>query len=153
MDLNTALGDMLTAIGNANDEIAAILEIEPGHWAVGYLDDMSVEVECQDGSNRLTLTCGLGIPLLSQIDRIRHTMLNYNLLWRESGGLRMGLSGAGDEAYLIGDVYLPDTSEASLDQVLFNMVRLGRTWSRFITEGTLSGDAPDPSGAETMIRV
>lgn len=153
MNIQTALTEMLSAIGAANADIAAILEVEPGHWAVGYQDDMTVEVECQDGSNRLTLTCGLGIPKLSEIDRIRHTMLNYNLMWRESGGLRMGLSGAGDEAYLIGDVYLPDTSEASLDQALFNIVQLGRIWTNFVTEGTLSGDQPNPSDIETMIRV
>ena len=153
MNIQTALNEMLSAIGAANADIAAILEVEPGHWAIGYQDDMTVEDEFQDGGNRLTMTCGLGIPKLSEIDRIRNTMLNYNLMWRESGGLRMGLSGAGDEAYLIGDVYLPDTSEASLDQALFNMVQLGRIWSRFVTEGSLSGDRPDPSGLETMIRV
>lgn len=153
MDLHTALNEMLTAIGEANAEIAAILQVEPGHWAVGYQDDTTVEVECVEGSNRLTLTCGLGIPKLSEIDRIRHTMLNYNLMWRESGGLRMGLSGAGDEAYLIGDVYLPDTSEASLDQALYNMAQLGRIWSRFVAQGSLSDGQPDPSASETMIRV
>ncbi len=153
MDLHTALNDMLAAIGDANPEIAVILLVEPGHWAVGYQDDTTVEVECVEGSNRLTLTCGLGIPKLSDIDRIRHTMLNYNLMWRESGGMRMGLSGPGDEAYLIGDVYLPETSEASLDQALYNMAQLGRIWSRFVTEGSLGGALPDPSAAETMIRV
>ena len=58
-----------------------------------------------------------------------------------------------DEAYLIGDVYLPDTSEASLDQALYNMAQLGRIWSRFVTEGSLSDGQPDPSADETMIRV
>lgn len=153
MDLHSALSEMLTAIGAANSEIAAILQVEPGHWAVGYQDDTTVEVEVQEGSNRLTLTCGLGIPKLSEIDRIRHTMLNYNLMWRESGGLRMGLSGPGDEAYLIGDVYLPETSEASLDQALYNMVQLGRIWTRFVTQGSLGDATSDPSFADTMIRV
>lgn len=153
MDLNTALNDMLAAIGEANSEIAAILQVEPGHWAVGYQDDTTIEVECVEGSNRLTLTCGLGIPKLEHIDRIRHVMLNYNLMWRESGGMRMGLSGPGDEAYLIGDIYLPDTSEASLDQALYNMAALGRVWNRFVTEGSLGGETPDPTSAETMIRV
>lgn len=96
MDLHSALTEMLAAIGTANTDIAAVIQVEPGHWAVGYQDETTVEVECVEGSNRLTLTCGLGIPKLSEIDRIRHTMLNYNLMWRETGGLRMGLSGAGD---------------------------------------------------------
>lgn len=151
MDLHAALNDMLVAIGEANSDIAVILQIEPGHWSVGYRDDTTIEVECVEGSNRLTLTCGLGIPKLSNIDRIRHTMLNYNLMWRESGGLRMGLSGAGDEAYLIGDLYLPETSEASLDQALYNLAALGRVWSIFVAEGTLGADGS--AAPETMIRV
>jgi hypothetical protein len=153
MDLNTALNEMLTAIGTANDDIAAVLHVEPGHWAVGYTDDTTIEVECQPGSNRLTLFAGLGVPFASEIDRIRHTLLSYNLMWRETGGLRMGLSGVGDEAYLIGDVYLPETSEASLDQALFNLARLARIWTRFVTEGSLGPDTPDFAGTETLIRV
>lgn len=153
MDLNIALNEMLSAIGAANDEIAAILQVEPGHWAVGYQDDTTVEVECQEGSNRLTLTCGLGVPKLAALEPISRTMLSYNLLWRETGGLRMGLSGPGDTAYLIGDVYLPDTSEASLDQAIFNMAQLARIWTRFVTEGTMSDGQPDLLAPENMIRV
>lgn len=152
MDVHSALDEMLAAIGAANDEIAAILQVEPGHWAVGYADETTIEIECLDGSNRLMLFAGLGTPKASQIDTIRDTLLAYNLMWRENGALRMGLSGPGDEAFLIGDLYLPDTSEASLDQALFNMARLARVWSRFVTQGTLSPDQPD-AGGETMIRV
>ena len=153
MDLTTALDEMLAAIGAANDDIAAVLQIEPGHWAVGYDDDVTIEIECANNSNRLTLFCGLGVPKASEIDRIRHTLLCYNMMWRETGGMRMGLSGAGDEAFLIGDVYLPDTSEASLDQALWNMAQLARAWTRFITEGSLVDAAAAIPGIETMIRI
>lgn len=152
MDITSALEQMLLAIGAANDNIVAILQVEPGHWAVGYLDDTTIEVECQEGSNRLTLYTGIGTPNPGDLDRIRHTMLNYNLLWRETGGMRMGLSGPGDAAYLIGDVYLPETSEASLDQALFNMAQLGRIWTRFVTEGSLGPNGP-AFDAEALIRV
>ena len=153
MDLNTALSDMLSAIGAANDEILAVLQVEPLHWAIGFAEDLTIEVEAQEGNNRLTLFCGLGTPLRSKLDQIQSTILSYNLLWRETGGMRMGLSGPGDQVFLIGDVYLPDTSEASLDQALFNMAVLARIWGRFVTEGTMGEVSSDPGAFDTMIRV
>ncbi len=154
MDIETAISEMLGAIGEANAPIDAVMQIEQFAWIVSFADDTRMEVEADVKNARLIVFTDLGKPKADEKSRIMQTMLNYNLLWQETGGLRMGLSGDGANALLIGDTPLPDVSEAVLDEMIYNLSKLAGAWRLFVATGSMvsGGTNADPS-EDMMIRV
>lgn len=154
MDINAAITDMLANVGEADAEIVSVILVEPGLWAVAFSDDRSIEVEVDVANSRLTFFTDLGEPEFEDRLRIYQTLLNYNMLWQETGGLRMGVSGTGDTVYLIGDIHLPEVSEVSLQEQLSGHARMAAIWSTYVQTGTLSDDsAPFAAGDVPLIRV
>lgn len=155
MEFEDALNEMLVSIAEADDAIDAILLAEANIWSIHFTDGTEVSVEANVPFNKISLISPLGQVGSDQRDKVLTTLLNYALIYNETGGLRMGLGGVTEEtAYLIADTSLTDATADILRQMLTQMTKTIPLWSRFIANGVALDAAPlTAEPPATMIRV
>lgn len=131
---------MMQELAPATPEIAAI---EPGQdmrWSVRFEDGACVQAEAASAPARLVLSAPLGRSNSAAQLAVCETLLSYNLLWRETGGVKAGLMGPDGEAMLLFELYTESLLLAELRTVMVNFANLVRVWSAYIQ----SEVAPEP---------
>lgn len=91
------IAQLVAEQGLLDDEILAVTEVEPDEWSVRY-ERFDLAVSYDEASETLTLSASIGRPPEERRLQICELLLSYNLLWRDTGGLRMALAGRGGEA-------------------------------------------------------
>jgi hypothetical protein len=132
---------LIVALGAADDDIETITRNGEAEWSVAFDGDTIVTLHLVADEARLVLTVPLGRPPEEQRLAAYETLLCYNMLWPETGGVRMGLGGPHGELVQIADLWTGDLSTEVLGTVLRNMAEKARMWRRVIAGGTFA----DPS--------
>ena len=94
---------LIVALGAADDDIETITRNGEAEWSVAFDGDTIVTLHLVADEARLVLTVPLGRPPEEQRLAAYETMLCYNMLWPETGGVRMGLGGPHGELVQIAD--------------------------------------------------
>lgn len=146
---------LMEALGPSSDEIAGIARSGEAEWAVGYDEDTIVTLELVEEQGKLVLSIDLGQPAPGNRFAVYETMLNYNLLWPETGGVKMGLGGAGGSLVQMFELNTTGLDVERLEAVLEGFVAKAQMWRRFVAEGPQDGGSPFPMlrPEEQMIRV
>jgi len=63
---------------------------------------------------------------------IYETLLCYNLLWRQTGGVKIGLAGPKGSLIVSTEVCVEGLTLNDLQQELMNFVTIVRAWSRYV---------------------
>lgn len=147
------LSQMLQSIGEVTSAVAAVVRIDDSSWAVGFRDEQSFEVLLDEAAGRVWLITTLGTPPEAIAGDVVAALMTYNMLCRETGGVRMATEGPLGEVYMMTDLFLPEVSEELLARLLTNMSRTATHWRRFIATGSLA--TPDRAGDDpsSFIRV
>lgn len=80
-----------------------VRQYEPNRWAIAFDDDFGVEVEHDVDLNKLVLYTNLGHPPTGDEAASYKLLLHVATMWRETGGLRMGLDPIDDSVVQIYD--------------------------------------------------
>src|SRR5215203_3571065 len=83
---------LMAEVGALDEEIVSCVKTSEGEYAIQFPDG-DVLVEWDERSGRLIMSMEIGTPPAARAARIHEIMLNYNFLSRETGGLRMALTG------------------------------------------------------------
>lgn len=124
---------MMEEIGPAMPEIDAVIQSEEENWAIQFEDQTIVTLEWADKPDRIVLSAMLGIPSESMQLSIYETLLCYNLLWKDTGGVKMALAGPNGELMLLYDLYMSDLTLNDMQTVLSNFVSIAQVWSVYVT--------------------
>jgi hypothetical protein len=124
---------MMEEIGPAMPEIDAVIQSEEENWAIQFEDQTIVTLEWAKNPDRVVLSSMLGIPSESMQLSVYETLLCYNLLWKDTGGVKMALAGPNGELVLLYDLYMNDLMLNELQTVLSNFVSIGQVWSVYVT--------------------
>lgn len=122
-----AVARLVAEIGPLDDEVLAAFEVAPGEWAVRY-SGIEVALEHDAAGGRLMMTATIGAPRPESALRLYELLLSYNLLWRDTGGIRMALLGAGGEAVQMADLTLAGLTAADLAGTLSGFARRAGAW-------------------------
>jgi hypothetical protein len=114
-------------------EILEVTETGPESWSVRF-EDADIELEHDADAGRLYLSTEAGI--VKAIDRaaIYEAMLGYNLLWRDTGGVRLALT-PDRKVFIVADLTLSELSAELLAAVLPNLITKARLWRAFVGTG------------------
>jgi hypothetical protein len=135
---------MMTAVGPLV-EAAEVRQYDPEHWVVAFDEDLAVEVEHDVDLAKLVLTTPLGLPVAGEERAAYKMLLQVAALWRETGGLRMGLNPADDTVVQIYDVSLAGLDLEGLEVQLRNFVQTA-VHARETLAGSVSGTPAEEAG-------
>lgn len=123
---------MMEEIGPAMPEIDAVIQSEEENWAIQFEDQTIVTIEWAKNPDRVVLSTILGIPSESMQLSVYETLLCYNLLWKDTGGVKMALAGPNGELMLLYDLYMSELMLSDMQIVLSNFVSIGQVWSVYV---------------------
>jgi hypothetical protein len=148
VDLSTAISDMLAELGAALPQIQSVLATSELTWIVSFSDSIAIEVDVIEAEDRIGFEVALDAVLDKNRTTVLDTLMTYNLMWRETGGVRFGLAGESGRVHMIAEGFLPELSAQMLAGILVSLAEKAQEF----TEGTqLQEDLS--SSTEFMIRV
>ncbi len=143
---------MMEEIGPSLPEIEAVIQSEDKNWAIQFSDQAIVMLEWAENPDRVVLTSLLGAPSESMQLSVYETLLCYNLLWKDTGGVKMALSGPGGDLVVIYELFSTDLTLGELQTVLTNFVSIAQIWTVYVT-----GESEQPGmslpGAVDMLQL
>lgn len=139
--------NLIQELGPVTPDIDAVVQTEEPSWAIQYSDETIVIIEAADNPARMILSSELGSPNDTLQLPVYETLLCYNLLWRETGGVKIGLAGPKGTLILSCELCLDSLSLMDLQEGMLNFTTIVRTWAKYVTgENT---DAPVLPGMAT----
>jgi hypothetical protein len=148
VDLSTAISDMLAELGAALPQIQSVLATSELTWIVSFSDSIAIEVDVIEAEDRIGFEVALDAVLDKNRTTVLDTLMTYNLMWRETGGVRFGLAGESGRVHMIAEGFLPELSAQMLAGILVSLAEKAQEF----TEGTqLQEDLS--SSTEFVIRV
>jgi hypothetical protein len=143
---------MLAELGAALPQIQSVLATSELTWIVSFSDSIAIEVDVIEAEDRIGFEVALDAVLDKNRTTVLDTLMTYNLMWRETGGVRFGLAGESGRVHMIAEGFLPELSAQMLAGILVSLAEKAQEFTDFIRSGTqLQEDLS--SSTEFMIRV
>lgn len=146
------IGLVMREIGPRDDGILEILQTGDESWAMRF-QDVDVEIELEPESRRLMLSAEIGAPNDEQRASFYEAMLLFNLLWRDTGGVRMGLAEAGGAILQMVDLHCSSVTTDMLVAVARNLNDRTLLWRDFLKAPPPNELATESSANHPMIQV
>ncbi len=141
---------MMEEIGPSMPEIEAVIQSEESNWAIQFENQTITTLEWSEKPDRVVLSSAMGIPSKSMQLTVYETLLCYNLLWKETGGVKMGLAGPDGELMLLYEMYMDNLTLQDLQTILVNFINISSAWSVFITDEKGSLVAPNNENLDML---
>jgi hypothetical protein len=132
---------LLSEAGPLDDGIVGIARTADDRWAIQF-EDVDVEVEFSPETGRLLFATTIGTPPAARAPAIHEAMLSYTMLWRETGGVRMGLAGPGGEAVQMVDFPVAELRPDVVATVAVNLAARTLIWRGFLNDDSASARPP-----------
>lgn len=148
---DTEFDRLMGAVGPQDDAILAVVKTPDGAYAVRF-EELDVLVERDVDRDRIALSVEIGSPRASRALAIYETLLSYNLLWQETGGVRMALTGKGGNVVQFVDLTGSEINPVSIATVAVNLASLTEIWRAFLESEGSDLAAPEPVSTGDLIR-
>ena len=135
---------LVQEIGPSMQEIDAVVQTEEPSWAIQFSDETIIILEAADDPSRAVISAELGMITEAQQRNVYETMLCYNMMWRGSGGVKIGLAGPQGALIISRDVCLDNLTLAALQQEIGSFLKITRSWTQFIAQGEQAELPPLP---------
>lgn len=133
---------LMKELGPQVNNVDAVVQNGDSTWAVQFDDGAVVFLEWDDQPSRLVLSAELGkIAEARQLEVLR-LLLSYNLLWRDTGGVKTALGGPEGAAMLLYECSADSLTLAVLQTVLENFCNSAQIWRRYIEQGPAEDGPP-----------
>jgi hypothetical protein len=135
------VASIMRAIGPKDLDIADVIEIGEGEYVVSY-DDLNVTLEFEAETDRLVFSAELGEAPADKRSEVHTTLLNYSLLWRDTGGVHMALTADGIAVQML-TLFGSELSDDRVNTVLRNFADKARQIRNYVVTGGLAEDSAD----------
>jgi hypothetical protein len=137
---------LIEAVGPKVEAVQAVGQTGETEWAVVFDEDTTVLLDLVPEQRKLVLSIDLGRPEPASRLATYETMLAYNMLWQETGGVKMGLGGANGRLVQMFELNAAGLDLDLLAQVLEGFVAKALVWRGQIAQGTADAEAmPSPA--------
>jgi Tir chaperone protein (CesT) family len=127
------IGSLIVSLGPREPDIAEIAQLRDREFIVRY-DDILVTLELAEEIDRLIFSAEIGSAPPERRLAVYTTLLNYSLLWQDTGGVQMALTADGTVVQLLtlfGAEITPDL----LPIVLRNFTANARLMRGYVVTG------------------
>jgi hypothetical protein len=116
--------------------LAEVIEYNKDNFWILTLDDETlVEVDYSDDFKRIVLSVEIGAPPEVKRYGIYEFVLQYNYLWRDTGGARLALDGPAGKVVYLFELPTTDLDINRLSTTLENLFEHLKTWKKIINCG------------------
>ena len=140
------IGSLIEAVGPRDQDIEGVVQLPGGDYVVHY-DDLEVTIVSEAATDRLVMSADLGEAPRDKRLAVYTTLLNYSLLWRDTGGVHMALTADGTVVQLLALSGTEVTLDL-LDTVLRNFAVKARLMRAYVVTG---GGAGNESPRDTLM--
>lgn len=148
---DTVFDRLMSEVGPLDDAILACIKTPDGAYAIRF-EEVDVLVERDDDRDRIALSVEIGAPRPSRALEVYETLLSYNMLWRETGGVRMALTGRKGSVVQFVDLTGGEINPRSIVTVAANLASLTEIWRAFLQSADGEAATPTPVAAAAFIR-
>jgi hypothetical protein len=141
------IAELVKQLGPAMPAIDAIVQTEDPSWAIQFGDESIILLEPAEEPARIVISTELGSAAEAQQRAIYETMLCYNLMWRDSGGIKIGLAGPQGALIISTDVCIEGLTLQQLQQEIEGFLKIARSWMQYVGKAE-SGEAPPLPGMD-----
>ncbi len=135
---------LVQEIGPSMQEIDAVVQTEEPSWAIQFSDETIIILEAADDPSRIVISADLGVVTEAQQRSAYETVLCYNMMWRDSGGVKIGLAGPQGALIVSRDICLDNLTLADLQQDIGKFMKITRSWTKFIVQSEQAELPPLP---------
>jgi hypothetical protein len=132
------IGSIIESLGPRNHDIEEVVELRENEFVVRY-NDLEVTLEFESETDRLVLSAEIGEAPPDKRLAVYTTLLNYSLLWRDTGGVHMALTADGAAVQLL-TLFGSEVTLDLLDTVLRNFAVKARLMHAYVRTG--GGETP-----------
>lgn len=134
---------LIQELGPQMQDIDAIVQTEEPSWAIQFSDETIVIVEAAEDPARMVFSAELGSASDTNQHAVYEALLCYNLMWRDTGGVKIGLAGPQGALIISTELCLEGLILNDLQLTLKNFLKITRSWQSFVSQ-TVSTPAPLP---------
>jgi hypothetical protein len=134
---------LMQELGPASPDIDAVVQTEEPSWAIQFSDESIMVIEPADEPARLVLSSELGTAPEAAERQLYEALLSYNLLWRDSGGLKIGLAGPKGSLIINWELCLEGLTLLDLQSALARFRKVTASWQHYVASADV-GTAPLP---------
>lgn len=138
---------LVKEIGPAMPDIDAVVQTEEPSWAIQFSDETIIIIEPADDPSRMVISAELGTAAEVQQRLVYETLLCYNMMWRDSGGVKIGLAGPQGSLIISVDVCVEGLTLMALQQEIDRFLKIARSWTQYVGKAD-AAEAPPLPGME-----
>jgi hypothetical protein len=135
---------LIQELGPNMQDIDAIVQTEEPSWAIQFSDETIIIIEAVEEPARMVFSAELGNASETNQRAIYEALLCYNLMWRDTGGVKIGLAGPQGALIISTELCLEGLMLNDLQNSLTNFLKITRSWQGFVhqalpTSATMPG--------------
>ncbi len=141
---------LVQELGPSMPEIDAVVQTEEPSWAVQFSDETIIIIEAADDPSRMVISAELGAAAEAQQRTVYETLLCYNLMWRDSGGIKIGLAGPQGALIISTELCVQGLTLADLQQELNAFLTIVRSWTDYVAKADMAEMPPLPGLTDSL---
>lgn len=135
---------ILTEVGKLLDD-AAIIELkELNGWLIVLDEQLQLFAEYLADQQLLYLSADVGDPPAERRLEVYEMLLQINLDWHESGGVRFGIDSPGGTVVQVVDIDLENLGATQLRSIIAGFLEMLVAWRRVVTAADAEPSVPEP---------
>ena len=124
---------LIQELGPHMQDIDAIVQTEEPSWAIQFSDETIVIIEAAEDPARMVFSAELGSANDTNQHAVYEALLCYNLMWRDTGGVKIGLAGPQGALIISAELCLEGLMLNDLQLNLKNFLKITRSWQGFVS--------------------
>lgn len=132
--VNEKIQDFISQIGPVFPDIDAVIQTEDPSWAIQFVDELVVMIEQLEHPDRMVFSSEIGAVTDDQELPIYEALLCYNLLWKDTGGVKIGLAGLKGTLIVTCELLLDRLTLMSFQDALTNFTNISRSLSKYVLQ-------------------
>lgn len=144
--VNDIIQDLISQIGPVFPDIDAVIQTEDPSWAIQFVDELIVMIEQLEHPDRMVFSSEIGTVADDQELPIYEALLCYNLLWKDTGGVKIGLAGPKGILIVTSELLLDGLTLMTFQEALTNFTNIAKSLGKYVIR-----DKKNPSSLPNVI--
>ncbi len=130
--VNDKIQDLISQIGPVFPDIDAVIQTEDPSWAIQFVDELVVMIEQLEHPDRMVFSSEIGTVADDQELPVYEALLCYNLLWKDTGGVKIGLAGPKGILIVTTELLLDGLTLMTFQEALTNFTNISKSLGKYV---------------------
>ena len=130
--VNDKIQDLISQIGPVFLDIDAVIQTEDPSWAFQFVDELVVMIEQLEHPDRIVFSSEIGTVADDQELPVYEALLCYNLLWKDTGGVKIGLAGPKGILIVTTELLLDGLTLMTFQEALTNFTNIAKSLGKYV---------------------